>query len=147
MMWKSTDMEDLRLLEALDGQRLSVETLEEILENPGLCDLLPEWCRSFLDGDRVLGVLGAWPGCHGVATVWAQLSDELLARPVALCKGARHWLEYIADREALHRLQTTIRPDHDAALRWARWLGFEREGLMEQATPQRSDLWLYARIL
>lgn len=145
-MWKPTDREDLRLLKALDGQRLSMQSLDEILETPDLCWLLPDWCRTCWDGDRPLGVLGAWPAWSGVAVVWAVLTDELLARPMTLCKGARHWIDYVVDREGIRRLQTTIEPGHDAALRWARWLGFEREGLMERASPQGGDLWLYARV-
>lgn len=145
-MWHPTSVEDLRALKEEDGQRLSMQSLEEILENPTLCGLLPDWCRTYWHEDHPLGVLGAWPAWHGVAVVWAQLSDELLARPITLCKGALHWIRFIVAREGIHRLQATIEPGHDAALRWARWLDFEREGLMERASPQGTDLWLYARI-
>jgi hypothetical protein len=145
-MWKPTTVEHLRALKDLGPQRMSFESIDDILANDELCALLEDWCRTCWEQDRPIGLLGAWPAWHGVAVVWALLTDELIARPVTLSRGARHWIEYVVAREGIHRVQTTIQPGHDAALRWARWLGFEREGLMERASPQGSDLWLYARV-
>ena len=146
MSWEPTTAEHLEKLEEKCPQRMSIQETERVLESPELRAMLPDWARTYCENGNPLGALGAWPAWCGVAVVWAVLSDELIARPTALCKGARHWIEYIAEREGIHRLQTMLEPGKDGSLRWIRWLGFEREGLMERASPEGTDLWLYARI-
>jgi hypothetical protein len=146
MSWEPATADDLKRLEQKCPQRMSLQETECVLKDPDLCALLPDWARVYWENGDALGVIGAWPAWGGVAVVWAVLSDELIARPMTLCKGARHWIEYLAEREGIHRLQTMIEPGKDGSLRWIRWLGFEREGLMERASPRGTDLWLYARV-
>ena len=145
-MWKPTTEKELSGLKEVGSQRMSFESIDDIIGSDELCALLGDWARTWHEEDRPLGVVGAWPAWNGVAIVWALLTDEIIDRPLSLCKGAHRWMDYIVKRENIHRLQTLVQPEHDAAQRWAHWLGFQREGLMERASPQGTDLWLYARI-
>lgn len=146
MMWAPTTEGHLRGIKEIGCQRMAWEEVSDILVNPRLRGLLREWSRTYLEDDRPIAAIGAWPGWKGVASMWAVLTEEMRSKPITLCKGARHWIEHIAAREHLHRMQALIQPEHDAAIRWIHWLGFNREGLMERASPRGTDLWLYARI-
>lgn len=85
------------------------------------------------------GVLERW---HGRASAWALLSDQAGRHMLELTRAIAAWLE----RSGLRRVETHVDVNFAAAHRWARLLGFEREGTMRAYTSDGRDADLYARV-
>lgn len=63
-----------------------------------------------------------------------------------LSRGARRFFDKIGKRLNLRRMQIVVNVNHEAAIRWAEFLKFKREGLMSQYGPEGDDYYMYARI-
>ncbi len=83
-----------------------------------------------------IGLIQHWPGRR---YVWAYLAHN--APMIPLTWKVRRWLKY----HGQGRIEAAIDPQFDASVRWARRLGFKREGRMEQYVPGK-DYDLYARV-
>lgn len=94
-----------------------------------------------LDGDEVLGCMGILPQWHGRAIAWGLLGNVGPHRFMFVHRAILRWLEH-----APRRVETWIDVGHEAGERWAKSLGFVKEGLMEAFHPKGTDAWLYARI-
>lgn len=96
-------------------------------------------------GTEVLGCIGGYRLWEGVAEIWAWLSDAIKKYPVAFTRRVLHSLEYHQVKLNLHRYQMSARVDAPKAERWARTLGFQREGLMRRYGQDGSDYILMSR--
>jgi RimJ/RimL family protein N-acetyltransferase len=104
------------------------------------------YSRCFkLDG-RAVGILGLTPRWDGYALGWALFSEEILQYPVELCRESRSLMERFRWMLALRRLEITVDTQHETALRWARFLGFEQEGILRCYGLAGEDAYLMARI-
>lgn len=92
----------------------------------------------------VAGIVQAWPGC---AEVWASVSKELEAMPIAAGRATAQFLPALVDGLGLWRLQATCSTQNVTSLRWLEWLGFQCEGIMRRYCPDGSDAFLMAQIL
>ena len=93
-------------------------------------------------GDEVLATAGFIPQWEGRATVWALISKEVGPHMVFLTRAVKRALQLHHYR----RVETHVSSDFEQGHRWARLLGFEREGRMRAFTPEGDDCDLYARI-
>jgi len=91
-----------------------------------------------VDGEVVacVGLIQHWPGRR---FVWAYLAWN--APMVPLTWKVRRWLRFHGEG----RIEAAIDPQFKASIRWARRLGFKREGRMKQYVPGK-DYDLYARV-
>ncbi len=94
----------------------------------------PIGCGGFLD-------IG-----QGIGLVWVMLSDEVRGHGVKLCRFARTATEIAFEEMGWHRIQAAVRCDRPEYQRWARMMGFECEGRLRKAAPDKTDLYLYARV-
>ena len=81
-----------------------------------------------------------------VAEGWVIGTSEMLKHPIAISKVIKKDFARIAKENKLQRVQTSIRKDFKEGIRFAEWLGLEREGLMKNWGFDGSDQYLYARI-
>lgn len=97
---------------------------------------------ALVDGDEVLACAGLSVQWEGRAVGWALVSGNAGRRMVELHKAVRRALEL----HPFRRVETTVYAGFDAGHRWARMLGFEREGCMRAFAPGGEDCDLYARV-
>lgn len=99
-----------------------------------------ECFTALVDGEVIacVGLITFWEGRRHV---WAYLSRDAGPHLVALTWQVRRWLRY----HGQGRIEAAIDPEFHASVRWARRLGFSREGRMAQYVPGK-DYDLYARI-
>ena len=107
-------------------------------------------CYTAIFQDEIVGVGGLvihWPG---VAEAWLILTANCkkggLHGVIAL-RAIRDKLEELLKENNIRRVQSTIRTDFPIAIEMIEFLGFEREGLLREYCPDRSDAYRYARIL
>lgn len=63
-----------------------------------------------------------------------------------LSRGARRFFDKIGAKLGLRRMQIVVCVDREKAVQWARFLKFEREGLMRSYGPEGKDYYMYARL-
>ena len=93
-------------------------------------------------GDQVLGSAGLVGQWNGGMLAWAILSADAGRYFLEIHRAVLHALATYAPR----RTEMAVQVGHDAAHRWARMLGFVREGTMRAWLPDGSDCDLYARV-
>jgi hypothetical protein len=97
---------------------------------------------SLVDGDVVFASAGFVPQWRDRAVVWALISAEVSPHMVTLTRAVRRALQL----HHFRRVETSVACDFEQAHRWAKMLGFEREGRMRAFTPDGQDCDLNARI-
>ena len=81
-----------------------------------------------------------------VAEGWVIATDEMWNHPIAISKAIKKDFARVAKEHNIKRVQSGIRNDFKEGIRFAEWLGLEREGLMKNWGFDGSDQYLYARI-
>ena len=95
--------------------------------------------------DKVILCAGLIKEREGVAQGWALYPPDVGKYHIDP-KIARDKLKELMVEHNFWRVQATVRCDFPAASTYIEWLGFKREGRMEQNEPDRSDSFLYAII-
>jgi hypothetical protein len=84
------------------------------------------------------GILPVWPGR---ASAWAIIAhDAIPLRCWPAITDKVLWMLGQAHMRGYRRIEATVDPEHPAACRWIRRLGFEAYGLLEAYTPDSRDL-------
>jgi RimJ/RimL family protein N-acetyltransferase len=81
-----------------------------------------------------------------VAEGWVIATSEMWNHPIGVAKAIKKDFARVAKEHDIKRVQTGIRKDFKEGIRFAEWLGLEREGLMKNWGFDGSDQYLYARI-
>ena len=141
----SVYFEKLRVEHILD---IELQAQQQSLQ----AQLTPEYAHSIVDhtGFGWAALLdGKTIACAGVLEFWANrgqgwalLSEVALANFIAIHRFARCVLR----DQPFARVEIFVDQHHDAGIRWAERLGFEREGLMRRFTTDGRDCFLYAKV-
>lgn len=97
------------------------------------------------DGE-IIAVGGASIMWGGVGEAWYVVSSEGLKKPFIIAKYAGYMLDYLQEENKLHRLQASVAKSDLVANRFANWLGFKNEGIMDRYGPDKTDYVRYARL-
>ncbi len=127
---------DVFALDIRDGDGLGIPPEDEVgfgwtMKKEGR----PIGCGGFLD-------IG-----QGIGLVWVMLSDEVRGHGTKLSRFARKATDIAFETMGWHRIQAAVRCDRPEYQRWARLMGFECEGRLRKAAPDKTDLYLYARVI
>lgn len=99
---------------------------------------------AFLYGKPV-AVFGCGMLWSGVAEVWSLLSDQSKRYPIAMIRAANAFLDICWVTFNLHRLQISVKTSDDIAIRFAKALKFQEEGIMKKYSPDQQDFTLFGR--
>ena len=81
-----------------------------------------------------------------VAEGWVIASNDMWKYPLGVAKAIKKDFARVAKEHNIKRVQSGIRKDFKEGIRFAEWLGLERECLMKNWGFDGSDQYLYARI-
>lgn len=90
----------------------------------------------------VMGLEYKWPTNYEAWIVPGKLSIE---HGALLSRGARRFFDKIGPKLGLLRMQIVVNVEREAAVRWAEFLKFKREGVMAHYGPEGADYYMYAR--
>jgi len=123
------------------------QSVEAVAQEPFAKQILAQYARSLEHGGEVMAVFGVWPLWAGVGRSWSMISEDCRRHfGKTLYKSVKGRLEYIEQRDGMHRIEAIVRVGHPTAHSWIRHLGFKREGLMVNYGPGGiGDSHLYAR--
>ena len=130
-------------------QGLNSEFLELKPEHKKYAFFLKEVGMSFtgLVNNRPIAAGGVFHLWDGVAEGWVLATKDIYKYPIFCAKHIKQRTEIILKANKIIRIQTSVKADCDVALRFAKWLGFKKEGLMESYGPDGSDFVRFARIM
>lgn len=135
--FKPSHLERLLLQPAQEGMR-------PVMQDPsyGLSLARSGPCYAAVSGDEVLACAGLIPQWPGRAVAWALIGADAGRCFVGLHRAVKRAL----DMHEYRRVETGVASDFEAGHRWARMLGFTREGRMRAYTPDGRDCDLYALV-
>jgi hypothetical protein len=81
-----------------------------------------------------------------VAEGWVIATSEMWKHPLGVAKAIKKDFARVARENNITRVQSAIRKDFKEGLRFAEWLGLEKEGLMKKWGFDGSDQYMYARL-
>ena len=81
-----------------------------------------------------------------VAEGWVIASNDMWKYPLGVAKAIKKDFARVAKENNITRVQSAIRKDFKEGLRFAEWLGLEKEGLMRKWGFDGSDQYMYARL-
>lgn len=90
-------------------------------------------------------IVGSIPLWSGVEEMWLHIEERMRKFPVFMTKAAIEYRDYRVIAGNLHRLQITVRCSDMRAVRWARHIGFNIDGMMMKYGPDGSDFYLMSR--
>jgi hypothetical protein len=122
----------------------SQAVMQPMLADPSYADMLHKAGPAYaaVDGDVVIACLGVIPQWEGRAIAWGLVGRNAGRNMLAIHRGVSRFLELCEHR----RVETSVATNFDEGHRWARLLGFTREGTMSAYAPGGYDCDLYARI-
>lgn len=91
-------------------------------------------------GDDVVAMAGVLPFSDHSCELWMRTGVLADKHWLALARAGKRWVRRIwSEKQNVKRLQVTVRHDIRVNVRFARWLGFEVEGLLRRYGPDGSD--------
>ena len=81
-----------------------------------------------------------------VAECWLIGTKEISNHSLSVAKAIKKDFARVAKENNITRVQSAIRKDFKEGLRFAEWLGLEKEGLMRKWGFDGSDQYMYARL-
>jgi ribosomal protein S18 acetylase RimI-like enzyme len=99
-------------------------------------------CYSAVVDGVVIACAGLIPQWQGRAVAWALISNAAGPHFLGVHRAVRRALQV----HDFRRVETGVVVDFEEGHRWAKMLGFEREGRMRAYTPDGRDCDLYARV-
>jgi len=121
----------------MSGTNAAVEHLAGEYESLGLS-------LTVARGEQVLACALVRPIHPGVIELTALLSVAFVEHTLSAGRACKEIIAGLFKQLHLHRIQTTVRSDFPAGLRFVKWLGFRREGVARQYSHDRVDAIYYA---
>jgi hypothetical protein len=81
----------------------------------------------------------------GNVEAWLLPGKVAIDHGTLLSRGARRLFDKIGPHLDLRRLQIVVDVEREAAVQWAEFLKFKREGVMKMYGPEGHDYYMYAR--
>ncbi len=123
---------------------------EGAVKNYPYMEIPDENCYAVIYESAIVAVGGLQMKWEGVGLLWLMLTADCkkygIHSLIAL-EAIKEKMEYLIEKNKLWRAEAAVRVDFSQAIKMIEFLGFEREGLMRQYYPDKTDAWLYSRIL
>ena len=102
--------------------------------------------RSLFHEEQVVGHVGIFQQWEGLGVAWVLLLPAAVVHGAILARLIRRELEREWESGIWRRIQATVNVDDGPAIRFAGWLGFEVEALMQAFGPNGEAHFLYGRV-
>ena len=101
---------------------------------------------SFMLNGEVVAIIGIIQISHGVANLWAVVSDKARGHGLELTKKTITVLDNCFKDRNLHRVQALISPELEENARWVKSVGLQYESTLEAVTDNKEDLDMYVQV-
>ena len=98
----------------------------------------------FLDQTPIVSG-GIGPICEGVAEGWVLSSKHINDYKIKSASIIKKRLDYLCTNNKIIRLQTAVKEEFLTGVRFAEWLGLQKEGLMKYYGLDQTNYWRMAK--
>tara|TARA_R100001082_G_C4357458_1_gene157604 strand:- start:1325 stop:1747 length:423 start_codon:yes stop_codon:yes gene_type:complete len=102
---------------------------------------------TVMQGETVVALGGIHVLWNGVGEGFCMLSKHSDKWQTSIARYAKNMFEGIIENNGLHRVQASIHEKDPEAIRFAKWLGFENEGIMLHYGPDGSNYYRMSMVL
>ncbi len=109
-----------------------------------------ENCWTGIFKNEIVGVGGCQVKWEGVGLLWLMLTARCRKNDVfglIALEAIKGKVDELIEKNNLWRAEAAIRTDFPQAIKMIKYFGFKREGLMRMYYPDKSDSWLYSKIM
>ena len=89
---------------------------------------------------------GIYPLWDGVAEGWVLSSKRIFDYKIKSAISIKRRLDLLCNNNKIWRLQTSVKENFTTGVRFAEWLGLEKEGLMKKYGPDQTNYFRMAKI-
>jgi hypothetical protein len=123
----------------------------ELADRTGMQEMAsPEYASQFergeayscIQGGKVTACAGVMEKWKGTGVAWAVFDPDAGRAMLEITRACMVFL----GKQSYKRIEAYVRSDYDLGHKWARMLGFEREGQMKAFDPAGRDCDMYARV-
>lgn len=107
---------------------------------------LPGLSYSLFVDNNIVCAGGIYPIWDGVAEGWVLSSKRIFDYKIKSASAIKQRLDLLCINNKIKRLQTSVKEDFTTGVRFAQWLGLEKEGLMKHYGPDGTNYWRMAKI-
>jgi hypothetical protein len=101
---------------------------------------------TYISDGTIIGSYGFIPMWTGVWEVWLLTAQQCEAHVLQYSRSAKTVIDAFMRAEGVRRLQAAVNLGDPRAVRFARFLQFEREGVLKAYGPDGSDYMMMARV-
>ena len=83
---------------------------------------------------------------NGVAEGWVMANKNIFDIKFLFAKEIKKRTDEVCKKNKIKRLQTSVKADFKVGVRFAEWMGLEKEGIMRNYGPDGSDYYRMAKI-
>ena len=123
---------------------------EGAVKNYPYMEIPDENCYTAIYESAIVAVGGLQVKWEGVGLLWLMLTADCKKYGIyglLALEAIKEKMEYLIEKNKLWRTEAAVRVDFPQAIKMIEFLGFEREGIMRQYYPDKTDAILYSRIL
>ena len=123
---------------------------EGAVKNYPYMEMPDENCYTVIYESAIVAVGGLQVRWEGVGLLWLMLTADCKKYGIyslLALEAIKEKMEYLIKKNNLWRAEAAVRTDFPQAIKMIEFFGFEREGLMRKYYPDKSDSYLYAKVL
>ena len=102
------------------------------------------FCVSLLADKKAVLSTGIIPVWDGVGEAWLLGSNEMPRYPITIARAIYECFYQWVDAKSLWRVHANVRTDWKTAIRFAKFMGMNEEGLMKKFGPEKADYFRFA---
>lgn len=102
-------------------------------------------CYTLIVDNEIICCSGIVSPHTGVAEAWLVAGENFDKHGMIISKTIKNFLKWT--QPFYHRFQMSVLEDFDEAIRFAEFLGFEKEGLMRNFDSDGNNYYLYAKVI
>jgi len=97
--------------------------------------------------DALIGCAGVRKLWDGVGEAWLLCSQDIVKVPVSAIKNIKNYLDKIIRKQGFWRVQAHVRVDNPVNIKFIQMFGFKVEAKMEKFNPDKTDSYLFAKVI
>ena len=107
---------------------------------------IPGLSNTILANNNIVLSGGVTPLWDGVAEGWVIASKRIYDHKIKSVTSIKKRLDLLCINNNIWRIQTSVKEDFKVGVRFAEWLGLEKEGLMKMYGPDKTNYIRMAKI-
>jgi hypothetical protein len=142
MEFRKTTQEDLAFVRQ--------NPFEGAVKNYPYMEVPDDNCYTVIYESAIVAVGGLQVKWEGVGLLWLMLTADCRKHGIyglLALEAIKDKMEFLIKKNNLWRAEAAVRTEFEQAIKMIEFFGFKRESTMEQYMPDKSDAYLYVRII